>query len=115
MKKFIKITLIIIVVLVAVIILLPIVFKGKIIDAVKEEANNTPKCQAFTSTGQLLTDLHDVTTWNYNNAVVSYIKLPLLPPVQEKNFQIHPNPQSLNMLPWTDNNIQKIFLCLFDY
>ncbi len=41
MKKFIKITLIIIVVLIAAVILLPIIFKGKIIDIAKEEANNS--------------------------------------------------------------------------
>ncbi len=41
MKKFIKILLIIIVVFIAAIILLPIIFKGKILTAVQEEANNS--------------------------------------------------------------------------
>ncbi|MCF6366002.1 MAG: AsmA family protein [Bacteroidales bacterium] len=40
MKKFLKITAIVLVILVAVIILIPIIFKGKIIEMAKEEANN---------------------------------------------------------------------------
>ena len=41
MKKFLKITFIIIIILVAVIIFLPMIFKGKIIEAAKNEANNS--------------------------------------------------------------------------
>lgn len=50
-------------------------------DDVKAEANGLPECQAFTSNGQLFAGLYDVTTWNYEPTTISYLKLPLQPPI----------------------------------